>query len=364
MGAGSRAPADPRRRGGDPRRPRAPHRPGPLDGRAARRRAARARAGLRGRRQRLHRRPPADASSPSTSGAGVVLVADLGATHSRLARQRSRRRAAGRDGVRHGHRRRPRGGARRGRTSASTELLGEIGRARRATCAAIGIGVPGPVAFSRGEPVAPPIMPGWDGFSIPRWFAEPLRRAGARRQRREHHGARRALDALARHRAPAVRQGRHRHRLRDRRRAARSTAAPRAPRATSATSASPATTTSSAAAATSAASRRSPAAARSPRRLTEAGLEAPTAATSSRSCAPASRTRSGSVREAGRYLGEVLAGCVNFFNPGAIVIGGDIAEAHQQLLAGVREVIFQRSLPLATRRSARSCRAASATARA
>ena len=27
------------------------------------------------------------------------------------------------------------------------------------------------------------------------------------------------------------------------------------------------------------------------------------------------------VRDAGRYLGEVLAGCVNFFNPGAIVIG-------------------------------------------
>src|SRR3954449_8673220 len=54
------------------------------------------------------------------------------------------------------------------------------------------------------------------------------------------------------------------------------------------------------------------------------------------------------VRDAGRYLGEVLASSVNFFNPGAIVIGGDIADAHQQLLAGVREVIFQRSLPLAT----------------
>jgi predicted NBD/HSP70 family sugar kinase len=55
------------------------------------------------------------------------------------------------------------------------------------------------------------------------------------------------------------------------------------------------------------------------------------------------------VRDAGRYLGEVLAGCVNFFNPGAIVIGGDISEAHQQLLAGVREVSFGRSLPMATR---------------
>ena len=40
---------------------------------------------------------------------------------------------------------------------------------------------------------------------------------------------------------------------------------------------------------------------------------------------------------------------MNFFNPAAIVIGGDLGEAHEQLLAGVREVIFERSLPLATR---------------
>ena len=31
--------------------------------------------------------------------------------------------------------------------------------------------MPAPVAFSRGEPVAPPMMPGWDGFSIPGWFS-------------------------------------------------------------------------------------------------------------------------------------------------------------------------------------------------
>jgi hypothetical protein len=30
------------------------------------------------------------------------------------------------------------------------------------------------------------------------------------------------------------------------------------------------------------------------------------------------------------------------------VIGGDLAEVHEQLLAGVREVTFSRSLPLAT----------------
>ena len=30
----------------------------------------------------------------------------------------------------------------------------------------IGIGVPGPVEFASGRPVAPPIMPGWDGYSV------------------------------------------------------------------------------------------------------------------------------------------------------------------------------------------------------
>jgi predicted NBD/HSP70 family sugar kinase len=55
------------------------------------------------------------------------------------------------------------------------------------------------------------------------------------------------------------------------------------------------------------------------------------------------------VRDAGRNLGEVLAGLVNALNPSVIVIGGDVAEAHEQLFAGVREIVYQRSTPLATR---------------
>lgn len=54
------------------------------------------------------------------------------------------------------------------------------------------------------------------------------------------------------------------------------------------------------------------------------------------------------VRQAGRDLGEVLAVLVNLVNPGAIVIGGDLAEAGESLLAGIRETVYQRSLPLAT----------------
>lgn len=35
----------------------------------------------------------------------------------------------------------------------------------------VGIGLPGPVEFRTGRPVAPPIMPGWDGFDVRAWFA-------------------------------------------------------------------------------------------------------------------------------------------------------------------------------------------------
>jgi predicted NBD/HSP70 family sugar kinase len=55
------------------------------------------------------------------------------------------------------------------------------------------------------------------------------------------------------------------------------------------------------------------------------------------------------VRNAGRLVGEVLAGLVNFFNPAVIVLGGDLADAHEQLFAGVREVVYRRSTALATR---------------
>ncbi|NGY64768.1 ROK family transcriptional regulator [Lentzea sp. NEAU-D13] len=54
------------------------------------------------------------------------------------------------------------------------------------------------------------------------------------------------------------------------------------------------------------------------------------------------------VRQAGRDIGEVLAGCVSMFNPSLVVIGGLLAEAGEMLLAGVRESIYRRSLPLAT----------------
>ena len=54
------------------------------------------------------------------------------------------------------------------------------------------------------------------------------------------------------------------------------------------------------------------------------------------------------IRQAGRDLGEVVATCVNLLNPSVVVVGGSISRVGEQLLAGVREVVYQRSTPLAT----------------
>ena len=54
------------------------------------------------------------------------------------------------------------------------------------------------------------------------------------------------------------------------------------------------------------------------------------------------------VREAGRTIGEVLTACVSIINPAVIVLGGSLALAGEHLLAGAREVIYRRSMPLAT----------------
>jgi predicted NBD/HSP70 family sugar kinase len=54
------------------------------------------------------------------------------------------------------------------------------------------------------------------------------------------------------------------------------------------------------------------------------------------------------VRQAGREIGSVLAACVSMLNPALVVIGGIVADASEHLIAGIRERIYQSSLPLAT----------------
>lgn len=55
------------------------------------------------------------------------------------------------------------------------------------------------------------------------------------------------------------------------------------------------------------------------------------------------------IRDSGRIIGEVLAGLVNFFNPSLILIGGGVSNIGHQFLASIRRGVLHRSLPLSTR---------------
>jgi glucokinase-like ROK family protein len=57
----------------------------------------------------------------------------------------------------------------------------------------------------------------------------------------------------------------------------------------------------------------------------------------------------GLLQAAGHRVGLVLASVVNFFNPSLVVVGGGVAQGGDQLLAAIRETVYRRSLPLATR---------------
>ena len=54
------------------------------------------------------------------------------------------------------------------------------------------------------------------------------------------------------------------------------------------------------------------------------------------------------VTAAGAALGDVLSTAVSLLNPDLVVIGGDIAQAHEHFLLGVRQALLSRCQPLAT----------------
>src|SRR4051794_17808043 len=101
--------------------------------------------------------------------AGVVLVADLGATHARLA-------VSDLDGTplaEHAANMEIASGPEHVLSWVSERfaaLLEEGGKVP-GDVRGMGVGVPGPVEFDTGRPVNPPIMPRWDGVSIPDHFA-------------------------------------------------------------------------------------------------------------------------------------------------------------------------------------------------
>jgi len=278
--------------------------------------------------------------------AGVVLVADLGATHARLAVSD----LAGTPLAEHA--------ANMDIARGPDHVLAWVGERFTALLEeaeltpgdvhGIGIGVPGPVEFDTGRPVNPPIMPGWDGFDIPAWFAgryaapvlvdndvNIMARGEHWMNWREvshlltikvgtgigcgiiasgeiHRGARGAAGDIGHIQATA-----------------REDVVCRCGNigCLEAIAGGQALA----------------------EQLTAAGIDAAHSRDVVRLVRGGDATAKRMVRDAGRTLGEVLAGTVNFFNPAVIVMGGDIAEAHAELLAGVREGIFSRSLPLATR---------------
>jgi predicted NBD/HSP70 family sugar kinase len=48
-------------------------------------------------------------------------------------------------------------------------------------------------------------------------------------------------------------------------------------------------------------------------------------------------------------LGQAISDAVSLLNPSIVVVNGALMAADELLLAGIREVVYRRSLPLATR---------------
>jgi predicted NBD/HSP70 family sugar kinase len=224
-------------------------------------------------------------------------------------------------------------------------LLKEAGRAPRAL-KSIGVGVPGPVEFSTGRPVDPPIMPGWHQYPIPEFFAARFgvralvdndvnvmalaeqRRAfpdcryllyikvgtgigcGIVADGRLHRGAQGCAGDIGHIRVAELDE----------------------PCRCGNSGCLEAVAGGASLAA----------------KLAALGLDATSGSDVVRLVKSGNRDAVRMVREAGRAVGEVLAALVNFFNPDTVVMGGALAAVHDQLLAGVREAVYRRSHPLAT----------------
>lgn len=226
------------------------------------------------------------------------------------------------------------------------ELLTRAGR-ETGEVRAICVGVPGPVDFAKGTPVRPPIMPGWDGYPVPGFFAEryeapvlvdndvnlmALGEHGHRPDARHllyvkvgtgigcgviaggalHRGAAGAAGDIGHIRVPGHDD---------------------APCHCGSTGCVEAIASGRALVAT----------------LRAAGYDVNSTRDVVGLVSHGDAFARRQVRLAGQRLGEVLAAVVSFYNPDVIVIGGSLAELHEDLLAEIRAVVYRRALPLATR---------------
>ncbi|TPW77368.1 ROK family protein [Schumannella soli] len=226
------------------------------------------------------------------------------------------------------------------------ELLAELGRTRDDLLAA-GIGVPGPVDHASGRPVSPPIMPGWNDVDVPRLLRERLDvpvfvdndvNLAALGERTHAHpdvddllfvkvatgiGLGLVADGQLRRGAQGT-AGDLGHVRVARGAGVRCTCGNEG--CLEALAAWPAIAAA----------------------LAAEGVEVGSAGDLLALVESGDVRAVAAVRQAGRDLGEVLATCVNLINPSVIVIGGSLAQIGEQLLAGVREVVYSRSTPAAT----------------
>jgi predicted NBD/HSP70 family sugar kinase len=225
-------------------------------------------------------------------------------------------------------------------------LLAEAGRTP-SDLAGIGIGLPGPVEHATGMPVKPPIMPGWDGFDVVRYVRRSLpvpvlvdndvniMALGERTAYWPDEGNFLFIKVATGIGAGIISSG-------ELQRGANGTAGDlghvRVPRGDDvlcrcgnygcleALASGPAVAHS----------------------LALQGLAAEKGGDVLRLVAQGNLQAIQALRQAGRDVGDVLATVVNLLNPSVIVIGGSLGQAGEHLMAGVREVVYRRSLPLAT----------------
>lgn len=288
-------------------------------------------------------RPPSQfALNPS---ARVVLAADIGASHTTVAvmdltgailatRTESRAVAEGPEPVLTWV------------VDAAAGLLEEAGRDIR-SLVAIGIGVPGPVEHSTGQPVNPPIMPGWNRFDVPGWVQQHLQvpvlvdndvniMALGERATAWPTTAHLMFVKVATGIGAGVISGG------ELQRGAQGVAGDighvRVARGSSvpchcgnqgcleAIASGPAIA----------------------RALRAQGVPAESGDDVVALVQRGSLDAIQAVRQAGRDIGEVLTACVSLMNPSVIAIGGSMSRVGEHLIAGVREVVYTRSMPLAT----------------
>lgn len=226
-------------------------------------------------------------------------------------------------------------------------LLAQAGRTR-ADVRGVGVGLPAPVAFTAGRALRQPTMPGWADVAV----AERLREAlGA--------------PVLVDNEANAMALGEHRLNWRETddllfvkagtgigcgivvggqlHRGAHSAAGElshaRAPRGGETTCACGNVGCLEAIAGGTALAAR----------LTAEGIPARTVHDVTARLRDGDATARALVRQAGRDIGDVLATIVDVLDPAVVVFGGELADASDELVAGVREVVYQRSLPFVTR---------------